>query len=79
MYSWLDETGHVRHSAEEIAWMEEIDRQDREEELKRWSFETAKRAILMPMAGISLDGKQLYRNRYTGDICFENGELLKPS
>ena len=73
--NWPDENGDIRHSSEEIAWMEELDLQDMEDDIKRWATKSVKNDILVPIQGISLEGKQIFFNRYTEEICFENGRL----
>lgn len=74
---WIDSMGHILHSIEEIEWMEAIDAQDREDDLKRWATQTALRDMLVPVVGISIDGKQLFKNKFTNEICYQDGTQVE--
>ena len=64
--------GGIFISDDEIRWMEELDHQEREEEMSSWAIQNSAREILRPTK-ISLNGKSLYRNIYTQELCFDDG------
>ncbi|MCK9615783.1 MAG: hypothetical protein M0R48_09895 [Candidatus Omnitrophica bacterium] len=80
-YSEVERHGGTMHgglfiSADEIEWMEEFDKQEREDDLKRRAIDSARRDMLAPTA-YALNGKKIFRNIYTGDLCFADGSEVK--